>query len=127
MLLIVQIKTNSYNVFHMTVYLRLNNNSLEGTVPTEMGRLKKLGKSSCAPQSFVLLLRRLVLTRSLSNLLSVETMTLEMNDFSGSMPTEVCSLDLDYLVADCQGGDFACSCCDMCYFGGNVFSNGESV
>lgn len=52
----------------------------------------------------------------------LDTLSLHMNDFTGEMPIEVCDFvkngDLEYLWADCSGGNNAkvvCSCCSQCF------------
>jgi hypothetical protein len=53
---------------------------------------------------------------SLGSLTNLEVFYLFANNFTGSMPEEICALRsgagrLEYLAADCNGIDFSCSCC----------------
>ena len=42
---------------------------------------------------------------------------LHNNDFTGSMPSSICALELDGLFADCGGAtpEISCSCCTVCF------------
>jgi protein brassinosteroid insensitive 1 len=72
------------------IVLDVSNNRLEGSIPTSIGALPRLQLAS-----------------------------LQSNDITGAMPTEICSLrpsPLRNLEADCGGVDpkVPCTCCTFC-------------
>lgn len=72
--------------------LYLQENDLEGTIPTTIGRLDHL-----------------------------KSFRLYKNQFEGTVPVGVCNLvdhyGLEFLAADCadEGGTIQCSCCHECH------------
>jgi len=61
--------------------LFLNGNRLSGTIPTELGNMGK-----------------------------AEIMSFHVNRFEGSIPAEICALDLENLKLDCYVN---CACCKI--------------
>lgn len=96
------------------VKLRLDGNSLTGTLGNEIGELDALEELMVSSNNI-----EGTLPASLGNLLNLKRLMIHQNDITGSVPDEVCALErdhaLDELVADCDNGGIACSCCTECY------------
>lgn len=45
----------------------------------------------------------------------LQFLRIQANDFSGTVPTELCRLSNLDMAADCQTDDLSCDCCDFCY------------
>ena len=107
-------KFPSFDGMPNLVKLRLDGNSLTGTLGNEIGELNAL-------EELVVSSNKIggTLPASLGNLLNLERLMIHQTDITGSVPGEVCTLErdhvLDELVADCDNGGVECSCCTECY------------
>ena len=90
--------------------LAINSNDLSMTVPTELGQLSSLSKSLESDPIHCMY--------ALTNfgLAAADKLLLQRNDFSGTIPNEICLLGLETLSADCLGVTalVECSCCTGC-------------
>ncbi len=91
--------------------LNLNSNNLMGTIPSEIGFLTKLtklwfnvnrGLSGTIP-------------KELGLLTALTSLELQETKLAGSMPSQICDLNLTDLWAACgAGGPVTCECCTTC-------------
>lgn len=137
--------------FHSQATLLLNDNMMKGHLPVEIGLLKQLGKLTgqrCFTKTVNLVLRDpfpnedsfflfVVYTenltahdnhfdgeipQSLSQLTTINSLTLYNNRMHGNVPVKLCDLKqglfhqpiLKFLAADCLE-KVHCKCCDKCY------------
>jgi hypothetical protein len=80
-------------IFHSTAYLSLYDNSLTGTIPSEVGLLTKLSESSVVWLLVVIIVLSCVFFIVLSCLLvifnSTDDLSLDSNSLTGTIPSEV--------------------------------------
>lgn len=70
------------------MYLELDNNSLSGIIPSELGMCRKLALLNFAQNQFTG-----SLPRFLGNLTNLQGLNLQMNNFSGAIPSEITQLN----------------------------------
>ena len=113
------------NTFSLKVNLDLSSNSLTGTIPTDIGKLKHLGEIAGLywVVVFILIRHLQVYSKVLSQTLFPGELLLFRNNLSGSVPQSICELSLSKklwnLGVDClqtSKGFFEmeCSCCSYC-------------
>jgi len=84
-------------------WLSMNDNDIEGTLPTELGNLVNMTR-----MSFKDCLLEGTIPTEFGRMTILENLSLETNSLVGSMPQEVCelrSLELNLLVVDCSAGE----------------------
>ena len=100
----------------LKVILDLKDNHLTGTLPAQLGLLKRLRRLHLLGNDLVG-----TVPSYLGNLTNLEKLTLQYTTLEGSMPDEVCmlrSMQLGFLTADCLNSTLACespACCSACY------------
>jgi hypothetical protein len=100
----------------LEVTLDLMDNHLSGTIPTQLGLLKRLRRLHLLGNDLVG-----TVPSYLGNLTNLEKLTLQFATLEGSMPYEVCmlrSMQLELLTADCLSSTLVCeypACCSACY------------
>jgi hypothetical protein len=100
----------------LEVNLDLKGNHLTGTLPTQLGLLKRLRRLHLLGNDLVG-----TVPSYLGNLTNLEKLTLQYTALEGSMPYEVCmlrSVQLGVLTADCLNSTLVCeypACCSACY------------
>jgi hypothetical protein len=89
---------------------------LSGTIPTELGKLKKL-KALDVHDNNLVSASYVLRSASVYMLPDVADANLVVNSLQvGSVPKEICDLRLEELVVDCLGPkpEVSCSCCTKC-------------
>ena len=86
-------------------------NYLAGTLPKELGKLKKLERIDAYANHL-----EGTIPSELAKLPSLRYLDLHDNEFVGTMPKELCQKNLDMLIADCHGRnpEVICDCCNIC-------------
>ena len=93
------------------------NNKLDGTIPTEIGNLKQLGKQAKKHVHFII---KYFYNLSKNVCLNViDYFYVHLNDIRGTMPGEVCDLKIaGGVTSDClessESAGVECDCCTIC-------------
>ena len=95
--------------------ISLYSNSLQGTIPTELGLLTSLQRLSVPYNSLTGMI-----PTELGLLTSLQRLYVDDNSLTGAVPNEVCALrdinggSLGTLWADCEE-EVKCTCCTYCF------------
>lgn len=94
--------------------LTLQNNQLQGYIPSELGLCTNIKRLFLEENFF-----RGTPPESFGKLKQLEKLRLSGNRLTGTMPFSVCDLldekQLHYVSADCKSGHIECSCCNACF------------